>query len=129
MLTKSEPQEKWHTKHKFLWLRVKYCETDYLDIENGKTAAKTTTLMEIAEITKMPIMWFLEDVRDHDDYQSVRDSKDVMDFMMILSKLPESARIELLKNSTQMASMMVSYSNKFANERDVYNPMGLCVVN
>ncbi|SKA50590.1 helix-turn-helix transcriptional regulator [Enterovibrio nigricans] len=118
-----------HKTQVFMAKELNIARQTYLDIENGKTAAKTTTLMEIAEITKMPIMWFLEDVRDHDDYQSVRDSKDVMDFMMILSKLPESARIELLKNSTQMASMMVSYSNKFANERDVYNPMGLCVVN
>ncbi|MDD1781346.1 helix-turn-helix domain-containing protein [Enterovibrio sp. ZSDZ35] len=90
----------------------------YLDIENGKTSAKTTTLLEIAEITKMPIMWFLEDSRDHADYQSVRDSKDVMDFMMVISKLPEPARIELLKNSTQMASMMVSFRNKVASERE-----------
>ncbi|KXF79960.1 helix-turn-helix transcriptional regulator [Enterovibrio coralii] len=93
----------------------------YLDIENGKTAAKTTTLLEIAEITKMPIMWFLEESRDQVAFQSIRDNKDVMDFMMIISKLPEPARSELLKNSTQMATMMVSYGNKLANEKDTYS--------
>ncbi|MFL7013673.1 helix-turn-helix transcriptional regulator [Enterovibrio norvegicus] len=83
----------------------------YLDLESGKTEPRVSTLCEISKITGLPLIWFCEDVQDSMDYQKAKESKDVMDLLVLLSKLPSDARVELLRVSTHLGSMMLDYTN------------------
>ncbi|MEZ8028345.1 helix-turn-helix transcriptional regulator [Enterovibrio norvegicus] len=96
--------------------KLEVARQTYLDIESGKTEPRITTLKIIAAYTKFPLMWFLEENGDSIDYQRAKESVDVIEFLSVISKLPDDARVELLGSTRKWATILMDQKIKNAVE-------------
>ncbi|WP_325893180.1 helix-turn-helix transcriptional regulator [Grimontia sp. NTOU-MAR1] len=80
----------------------------YLDLETGKTEPRVSTLKDIAAITNFPLLWFFDEVEEDLDHQRTQHSQDVVDFLKVVSRLPDNSRKEFLQTSKQLATCMVN---------------------
>ncbi|WP_087024060.1 helix-turn-helix transcriptional regulator [Thaumasiovibrio subtropicus] len=90
---------------------LKIARQTYLDIESGRTVPRVDALEKIARVTDFPLIWFLDSREKDTGYMNIKESKEVIDFLVTMSKLPSDSRRELLRSSRQMANLLLSYTS------------------
>ncbi|MFD2176192.1 helix-turn-helix domain-containing protein [Veronia pacifica] len=95
----------------FMAENLKISRQTYLDAESGKTEVRVTMLRKIAELTNLPLSWFIEEMPSSQEFEKITESMHVIEFLTVISRLPEEVRAELLRTSSAMASLMLNHTS------------------